>query len=152
MRGVYEASYKISGLNSARTLLYITAPANKVVQVIGASVTNASNATNQQLECYVKRISSLGTPTATTVTPSPTETGDAAAGSTVKANVTGSEPTYGSNTQLGYRGFPSLAGWEYAPEPEERPHIAGSDSWGLYIPSTATSFDAIVRLSFREIG
>ena len=65
-----ELFLKISGLNSARTLLYITAPATRCVEILSAKVTDASNATNQQLECCWQQIGTLGTPTATPLTPS----------------------------------------------------------------------------------
>ena len=153
MRGVYEASLQISGLNAARTLLYLTAPSGKCVEVLSASVTNATNETNEQLECCLQRITTLGTPTGTALTPTKMEQGDQAAGSTAVGNVTASEPTYTSNTQIGRRGFPSLGGWEFAPVPEERPVIAPSESWGLRILAAPSSaIDADVRVVFREIG
>jgi hypothetical protein len=154
MRGVYEASVKITGLVAAKTLIYITAPSGKCVEILSAEVTNATNETNEQLECTVHKISSLGTPTATTLTPSKLEQGDQAAGSTVKGDVTASEPTYSSspNIEVGRGGFASLAGWRFQPVPEERPVIASTDSWGLRMLSTPTSFDAVCVLRFREIG
>src|SRR6516164_3914532 len=96
MRGVYTAATKISALNASKTLAYITAPSGKVVEILSVIVTNESNATNFQGEIAIANISSLGTPTATSVTPTPHEAGDQAAASTVKVNVTASEPTYGS--------------------------------------------------------
>lgn len=152
MRGVYEAVIKISGLTTARTLAYITTPATAVVEIIGASVTNASNETNEQMECALQRIGTLGTPTATTLTPSKDEAGDQAAASTVKGNVTASEPTYTANTELGYEGAPSLGGWVFEPGAMERPIIAPSTSMGLRLLQTITSVDAVVRVRFREIG
>lgn len=149
MRGVYEAVFKISGLNAAKTLLYLTVPSNKLVEILESKITNVSNETNEQLEACWQRITTLGTPTATTLTPSKEETGDQAAGSTVKANVTASEPTYGANSELGYEGFASLAGYRVnLPEAG----FAGGDSWGLRMLSTPTAFDALVYVKFRERG
>jgi hypothetical protein len=154
MRGVYEASYEISANAAAKTLLYITAPSNKVVEILSAEVTNASNETNEQCEAGWSKISSLGTPTATVVTPTKMEQGDQAASSTVKANVTASEPTYASapTIEAGRKGFASLAGWQYPPLPEERLIIAGGDSWGLRLYNSPTAFDTTIRVVFREIG
>lgn len=73
MKGVYVAQCKISSLSAAKTLMYITAPAALCVEILGASVTNASNETNEQVEVCLQRISSLGTPTGTSLTPSKTE-------------------------------------------------------------------------------
>ncbi len=154
MRGVYEASIKISSLAAAKTLLYITAPSAKCVEVLSASVTNATNETNEQCEVTLSLISSLGTPTATTITPTMAQQGDQAAGSTLKSNVTASEPTYASSpaVEVGRQGFASLAGYQFAPVPEERPVIAPSATWGLYLVNAPTAFDAVVALRFREIG
>jgi len=159
MRGVYTAAFRISGLSAAKTLMYLTAPSNKVVELLSASVTNETNETNEQLLCGFQRVSSLGTPTATSITPKPHENGDQAAGSTLKANVTASEPTYPAVGQdadipgaFGLEGFASLGGWFFDPTPEERPIIAGGDTWGLRMVSTPTSFDAVIKLTFREIG
>src|SRR5260370_3961784 len=94
MRGVYTAASKISGLNAQKTLMYLTAPAAKVVEIIAATVTNESNVTNQQVEIQIANITTLGTPTATAVKPTPHEARHHAAGSTVKGNVTASDPSY----------------------------------------------------------
>lgn len=152
MRGVYTGVVKISGLAAAKTLLYITAPANKVVEILSASVTNASNETNEQIECCLQHVTTLGSPTATTLTPSKHELGDQAAASTVKGNVTASEPTYTSNTEIGYEGSSSLGGWFFDPTPEEHPFIPGQGTMGLRLLSTPTAFDAVVRITFREVA
>lgn len=153
MKGVYDAVIKISSLAATKTLIYITAPSSMVVEILSAEISNATNETNEQLEACLKRIGTLGTPTATTLTPSKHENGDAAASSTAKGNVTASEPTYTANTEIGYSGFASLAGWRYDPIPEERPIIQPSGSMGLLlVTSTNTAFDALCRVTFREIG
>lgn len=152
MRGVYTASYRISALAGAKTLMYITAPATAVVEIISASVTNESNETNEQLLCTFQTVNSLGTPTATTVTPAKTEAGSSAAASTVKANVTASEPTYVSDTEIGREGWSSLAGWFFDPSDAEKPIIAPSATLGLRCINAPTSFDGVVKITFREIG
>jgi hypothetical protein len=53
MRGVYTAATKISGLNAQKTLMYLTAPAAKVVEIIAATVTNESNVPNPQFELQI---------------------------------------------------------------------------------------------------
>jgi hypothetical protein len=150
MRGVYTSATKISALNASKTLAYITAPSGKVVEILSVIVTNESNATNFQGEIAIANISSLGTPTATSVTPTPHEAGDQAAGSTTKFNVTASEPTYGST--ITQEGFASLNGYRFEPQPEERIYVASGASVGIRMITTPTSFDADVRITFREIG
>lgn len=153
MRGVYRASVQATGVTAAKTLLYVTAPATAAVEILSASITNVSNETSEQLEAALDRVSSLGTPTATTLTPSKTENGDQVAGSTVKGNITASEPTYASNSQQGKEGFPSVGGWRYQPVPEERMIIPPSGTVGLRLLTTSlTSCDFDVEIVFREIG
>ncbi len=151
MRGVYTASIKISGLTTARTLLYVTVPDDIVVEILRASVTNLSNETNEQIECLIQRISSLGTPTKTDITPAKHESGDQASACTVAGNVTASEPTYSANTEIGGEGSPSLGGWYFSPTPEERPRYV-QGSFGIRLINTVTSYDAICSITYLEIG
>lgn len=157
MRGVYRANYRISANTAAKTLIYITAASGKPVDILSACVTNESNETNEQFLCCLQRVTSLGTPTATSVTPTKSEYNDQSAASTVKANVTASEPTYGANGQgaaivdaVGLMGFPSLSGWFYQPTPEERLTIASGDTWGLRLLNAITSSDLCVEITFQE--
>lgn len=153
MRGVYTATVKISGLAAAKTLMYITAPAAMVVEILSASIDNeGTNVTNQQLEATLQKVSSLGTPTGTTLTPGKHEDGDQASQSTVVGNVTASEPTYAANTDKDHQGYPSLAGYKHAPIPEERMYISPSSTYGLRMLSTPTAFDCQVKITYREIG
>lgn len=153
MRGVYTAQIQATGQTAAKTAIYITAPATAAVEILSASLTNIDNETNEQLECCLQRVSSLGTPTGTSLTPSKSENGDQAAGSTAVGNVTASEPTYSNNTQVGREGFPSLGGWRYQPTPEERIVIPPGGTVGLRIlTSTFTSLGWDAMIVFREIG
>jgi len=152
MRGVYTASYRISALAAAKTVIYLTAAANQVVEILSAALTNESNPVNQQLVCCLQRVQALGTPAATAVTPAAHEAGDQAAASTVKADVTGGEPTYAANSEIGREGFSSLSGWFLDPLPEERVIVPGGGTIGLRLLSAPTSFNGVVRMTFREIG
>ena len=159
MRGVYRANYRISGVTTAKTLLYITVPSTIVVDLLSGSVTNESSETNEQILCVLQRVTTLGTPTATTITPTKSEKGDQSAASTVKANVTASEPTYGAIAQGagivdvdGCVGVPSLSGWFYSPTPEERQTIAPGDTWGIRLVNTIASADLCIQLNFQERG
>jgi hypothetical protein len=150
MKGVYTSAAKIAGLNSTRTLAYLTAPVNKVVEIIGVTVTDESVATNFQMEIAIANISSLGTPTATQVTPTPHEKGDQAAGSSTFFNVTANEPTYGSTVTQ--EGAAAVQGYRHEPYPDERIYVAPGQSIGIRLQTTPTAFDADVRLTWREVG
>lgn len=154
MRGVYTAAAKLTSLTAAKTLLYLTAPANKIVRILSIDVTGVgSNVTLQNLEFSLDRISTLGTPSATSNTPVPEEAGDQAAGSTVKVNVTASEPTYAS-TPVDQRGGPNIGpAYQFSPLPEERPVVGGGASVGLRVlTSTFASQDLVVQVKFQEEG
>src|ERR1700674_5364814 len=137
MRGVYTAATKIAALNASKTLAYLTAPATKAVEIIAVTVTNESNANNFQGQIAIQNITTLGTPTATSVTPTPHESGDQAAGSTTKFNVTASEPTYG--TVITQEGFASLVVSRHEPAPEERIIVTPNTSIGIRMITTPTS-------------
>jgi len=152
MRGVFTATITISGLNSGRTLMYLTAPSDKVFKILSAHIGNSSNETNEQCLACFKRVSSLGTPTASNVTPAKHEAGDQASGGTVKGNVTASEPTYSSNTEFGRQAFASLNGYHFQPTPEEQPTVKGGETVGLVLENSPTAFDAVVTVTYQEIG
>jgi hypothetical protein len=152
MRGVYEASIHIAGLNGLKTLILLEVPAGKTLEILSASVTNATNNTNQQLEAGFYNVTTLGSPAGTSVTPWQNEQGDAASSVTVLANLT-AEPTTYNATSFAGMGFASLAGWQYQPVPEERLIMSPSKNWGLRLTDTApTAFDCDARVSWREIG
>src|SRR5229473_3257668 len=100
MRGVYTSAAKVPGITTAGTLGYLTAPANKVVEVLAITVTNENKDTSYQMQVQLCPITPLGAPTGyTAVTPQKHETGDQAAGTTVNLANTNArtEPTtYGT--------------------------------------------------------
>ena len=153
MRGVYTAKIRMTGIAAAKTLLYIVAPSTAVIELLEASVTEDGVTTADQLEIGIDRISALGTPTATSVTPSPTEVGDQASGCTVKGNVTASEPTYSTN--LDHQSVFNEAGYYYAPLPEDRDYIPPSGSLGIRLLNPAVpanTYNFVVTAKWREIG
>jgi hypothetical protein len=152
MRGVYTAEIKLSAWASIKGMILIQAPALKAVEIISAHVGNVgTNVTNQQLEAVIARVSALGSPVGTAITPNPEEVGDQAAGSTVTGGLTTDITTYGVN--LDHQGFASLAGYQYAPVPEERALIPPAGSGILHLPvAPGVAFDAVVQVKFREIG
>ncbi len=154
MRGVFRAVDTVSAVTAAKTLLYITAPADAVLEILSARVTCQDEDTSEQIMVELNRIATLGSPTATTITPKPTEEGSAAFGGTCKSNVTASEPTYDDESSaIASGGANKLAGWEYVPLPEERAYISPSDTVGLrLIDAISASSDLTVEITFREIG
>lgn len=154
MRGVYRASGTITGVTTAKTLIYLTVPSDEVIEILSARITCEDEDTSEQIKAELNRIATLGTPTATTITPKPTEEGDSAWTGTAKLNVTVSEPTYDAyGNAIASGGANKLAGWEYLPMPEERAIIAPSDNVGLrLIDAIANSSDLTAEITFRAIG
>ena len=154
MRGVYKAAIEVNGVTTAKTLVYLTAPSNEVLEILSARITGTNEDTAEQIYAELNRIATLGTPTGTSVTPKPTEEGGSASGATSAGNVTASEPTYdGSGDAIMRQGANKLAGWEYVPLPEERAIIKGGDSVGLrLLDDIANSTDLMAEITYREIG
>lgn len=152
MRGVYTAIYKIIGLTSTKTLMYIVPSSGKLSELLYISITNANNSINQQLECSLARITTLGSPTATSVTPTPTEPSDQIATSSVFANCTSEPTTYGPS--LSDEGAPSLGGWFWEPAANRTIIATNTFPCGIRLiePSSPASFDCLINLTFREIG
>lgn len=154
MRGVYRASGTIAAVTTAKTLIYLTVPSGQQIEILSARITCEDEDTSEQIKAELNRIATLGTPTATSITPKPTEEGDGAWGGSAFLNVTASEPTYDAyGSAIASGGANKLAGWEYVPAPEERAVVAPSDNVGLrLIDAIANSSDLTAEITFRAIG
>ena len=152
--GVYSAEYTLAALAAAKTLMYQTAPADAVCEIMSAHVTNATNETNEQFEVKFHRIATLGTPTGTAVVPGPHHSGSTATGVTMKANITASEPTYGAVNvnEFGLQGAATLGGWHFEPPPDERPANSPAGNIGLRHMASVTAFDAKIVWVLNELG
>lgn len=157
MKGVFTTTYKITGVTTAKTLAYLTAGAAKPSRIRAISVTDANQLTAEQLDILVAPISSLSpTPTATTLTPLPTD-GSTAAGAVVKGNVTNNEPTYqvdGNTLPQAYdhQTVPNTLGYYWTPE-DRGPVVAGGASFGVKLNTTlANSTDLVIAVTHEELG
>ena len=155
MRGVYTAEDAMATITTAKTVMYLTNAADMTLEIMSAWISNIDNDTNEQCEAALWRIQTIGTPTATSVTPTKMEKGDVASSVTAGANVTASEPTYftAPDLSVGLAGFALLAGWKYQPVPEERMLVSPSESIGLRLLSNISSATELaVGIMFREMG
>lgn len=151
---VYTSTMKTSSISAAKTLAYLTTSATALCVLLSAEVVAPDDDTNEQLDIGFQKITTLGTPTKTDVTPTKHNTGDAAADTATAFDVTASEPTYGAANVdvVGRVGASSLGGWRYTPTLAEALCIGVSTSWGLRLftaPGTAKALT--VRLTFGEI-
>lgn len=151
MRGVYTAHYDIAGISSAKTLMLLTAPSSAVLEIIGVHTTNLDVETSEQLSIGLYRVSTIGSPTGTSVTPEKHEAGDAVAAATVLANLSAEPTTYASNP-IDKQGVNNLAGYHYDPIPEERPIVAPSAAIGVRLLVAPSSFNCSIMIIYREIG
>lgn len=154
MQGVYNLTGTIDAVTTAKTLAYIETHATRPIEIYRAAISAEDEDTSEQMYAQLNRIATLGTPTATTEVPKPTEEGSAAYGGVCKINVTASEPMYDNITDAIFAGGANkLAGWEYVPLPEERAVVAAADDVGLAtIDPLANSTALSVNLLFREFG
>lgn len=145
MSRVYELPFRIASVAAAKTLMYVTA-GTYPVRVKRAWIVQESG-TSELLSAGIGRITTLGTPTATTVTALIPAAGPPTAGFTAKANVTASEPTYGASAAgsamvnwYGVQGFQSGVGWYWFDDVDGGGiTIAAGDTYGLYLFSTPTT-------------
>lgn len=101
-------------VTTARTLIYVTAPSNGAILISRGQATQGNQTGDEQLYCALQRITTLGTPTATTITPKPLGKHGAAL-FTAKGNVTASEPTFTADDEDGLEGYHIRSGWYYKP-------------------------------------
>lgn len=156
MQGVYKLTGEIAAVDAAKTLCYIETHATRPIEIYSARITFNNEDTSEQIYAELQRIATLGTPTATTRTPKPTEEASAAYGGVCKLNVTASEPTYDDRTisdAIAHYGANKLGGWEYVPLPEERVIIAAADDVGLrLLDAISVATDVAFEIIFREFG
>jgi hypothetical protein len=151
MRGVYTASIDISSFASAKTLMLIRTPSTAVIELLNVHVTNLDVEVSEQLSIGLFRVSTIGSPTGTAITPEKHETGDAASAATVTGNLT-VEPTSYATVPIDKQGTNNLAGYHYDPIPEERPIIPPSSGIGVRMLVAPTAFNCSIKVTFREIG
>lgn len=152
MRGVYSVSNRFTEA-TAKTFLWLTAPADMCIEIITTTVTVPANDTNEQHECTWQRITTIGSAAGAAIVPMPHEQGDVASSVVATFDLTAEPMTYTAATEWGYMGWPSLGGYILEPVPEERLIMSPSDELGFrMLTAPAGSQDWIVRCVFREIG
>ena len=152
MRGVYTAEIEISSFATAITGILLECPADSVLEIISASITNMDTDSNEQLEAGIIMVTTKGAPAGTAMTPEPHETGDAASGVTALGELT-TEPTTYNTVMIDRQGFSNLAGYRYDPLPEEKPIDSPSGLLGLKLLSAPSAgFKAACMIVYRELG
>lgn len=151
MRGVYTAEALITSLATSKTVILVQAPSTAVVELYSVRLTNADVELSEQLSIGIYRVTTVGSPVGTSVTPAKHENGDANSAVTCLVDLT-VEPTAYNAVAVDHEGVSNLSGYRYDPIPEERPTIPPTGAIGLRILSAPSSFNAVVQVVFREIG
>lgn len=151
MRGMYTANYTITGLSSSKTVMLIQSPSTAVLEIYSVILSNLDSETSEQWSIGLYRVTTYGSPTGTSVTPTKNEILDSSSIATVLANLT-VEPTVYSSIALDKQGVNNLSGYRFDPIPEQRPIIGPSIGFGVRVLTTPASFNASITVAYREIG
>lgn len=151
MRGVYTAEIVISSLSTAKTILYLQAPSTACLEILSVSTSNLTSETSEQLSIGLYNVTTIGSPSGTSITPEKHENLDAAASCTAAGDLS-VEPSAYSSKGIDVQGINNLSGYRYDPMPEERPIVGPSRAIGVRMLTAPTSFDCRVQVVFREIG
>ena len=151
MRGVYTISIDIAGITEDKTLILLTSPSTAVLEILSAQVSNLNNETNEQWDIGLFHVTTIGSPTGTSITPEKHERLDAAASATGLGDLDG-EPSAYNSAAIDKQGVASLGGYRYDPTPEERPIVGPSRAIGLRLLTSPAETDISASIIFREIG
>jgi hypothetical protein len=136
---------------TADTLIEIAAPADSVVMLERAYISQSSFDTSENLACKIQRITTTGTGTAHTARPM--QAGDSAFGGTIKTNMS-AEPTYTADKEIIEQGFNVLSGFLWTPaNDDEVIAISPSALLGIMLdvaPSASMNFH--YGCTIRETG
>ena len=135
-QGVYGMSLRAQTISSAHELFEITAPSDRSVTILRASLTLAVDTTplDEIVETAMGIVTVSGN--GTSKTPQPFHPGYGAVGATATGNGTTS-PTL--SPVFITEGFHAQQGFQYLPLPEERMTFNGSDIFGWETPAAITS-------------
>lgn len=146
---VYTATTEIAAVAAAQTLLTVAAPADQVLVLLRAWISQLDLVVSEMLKVQIQRASVPGTGTA--ILPERHATTDSTFGGTVLEDHS-VEPTF-TGRELENEQFNVLNGWIYVPMPEDRIWIPRAGILGLRLataPSAATTISA--ALVFGEVG
>ena len=135
---------------TALTLIEIAAPADSVVLLERAYISQSSFDTSENSACKIQRITTTGTGDA--AVPEPKQVGDAAFGGTCKTNMS-AEPTYTASTEIIEQGFNVLSGFLWTPASDDEViAISPSGLLGIMLDVTISSMNLHYGCTIREIG
>ena len=138
-------------LTTAKSLIYLEAPSDAVLEIINWSVSDTDNDTNEQAEFVLQRVTDKTNVAGTAVTPAPTAVGEVASGATCKSPVT-TEPDGTVGTEYYRRGVALLQGYEVYPDRDERVYVSPGAAVVIKSLNTITSTGVQASITWRELG
>jgi|SRR6266568_8187827 len=155
MKGVFTVRQQISSLSTAKTVLLGTNPTGTIIEIIEAYLTNASQSTLEQLDIGLFIVTTLGSPTGTSITAANVQKSEAGSADTVltwTSDLTAEPTTYNANP-LHVEGVINVAGYKFEPVPEARRFVGSGKSFGLRLLGTPTNaFKAECMITYRELN
>lgn len=150
MPRTYTAYYQAVGVTTPATLMAIQAPTGKSIRILNVAVTSPGTDAGQ-IECCLQA-GSPGGSGSTPVTPYPNDLGDAAAASTVTANLAAA-PLY-TGGQFGTRGQPIRSGYYWNPSVNKGESLTFSAGQfvGLRSLGTLSTVTLDIEVVFEELG
>jgi S-formylglutathione hydrolase FrmB len=152
---IYSATFTAVAVSAAQDLFEIAAPADAAVVLhsvrLGQS-SDAGDAAAEMLPVQIVKGNTTSGSGGSAVTPTPLESGYAAAGAAVEANNT-TQASAGTPLTVVADAFNVQVGWQWIPTPEER--IVLSPSQRAVVRLSAAPADALTMsgtLVFEEIG
>jgi len=154
MRAVYIARANMS-LSTAKTAMLGTLPSGTLIEILEAKLMNTDQEAHEQMRVGLFRVTTLGSPTGTSLTAAnvqKTEPGASNTGLTWTVNLTGEPTTYDANP-LDIEGVPNEIGYHFEPIPEDRPWIGSGASFGLRLMDNLTNtITAECVIKYRELS
>lgn len=141
MGRMYSAVFEGISVSAVQDLFELLPATNKPCVIHEIHISQDSGETSEQLPVRVRRLPATVTSGSggASVTPTPLNSADAAAGAVVERNNTTQATTNGTAVTLRRRGDNVLAGWSWVFTPEARPVIKQGEALIVELPTAPGS-------------
>ena len=148
---IYKLAIGAQAQTAAKCLMEIGAPADGVVFLERASITQSSFDTSENLAAKIEDVTTTGTGTDSSASVNPVQEGDAAFGGTFETNST-VDPTYSGEVLL-EQGFNCLSGFLWTPASDDEViAISPSGLIGIQLDVAISSMNLHYGCTIRVIG
>ena len=151
MQGVYTVRRVTSAITAAENLIVLEGHADCAIEILRARVRNQDNDTNEQARIGIYRVTTAGVGAITALVEKKTEEGSATPLAVAGHTYATTQPVLETDP-IDLTAEPMLAGYEYAPLPEERVYISPGADVVLRLDTAIASSVLVAQLTWREIG